>query len=68
MTHPFVFEIGKTTILMVAIICMSMIMNPAGPVVPDMGGHNQQHSCYQQRNLAIMPDLFGKKKPDSGQE
>lgn len=44
---------------MVAVVGMSVIMNPAGLVVHEVGGHNQNDRKRQEPILEIVPHLFG---------
>lgn len=53
---------------MTAILCMSMIMYPAGPVVDNMRHNDQQHRYGKQPELVMMPQLLGYQEAHSRQE
>jgi hypothetical protein len=54
--------------LVVAIIRMRVIMNPACLVVHEVSGHNQYDSKRQKPILEVVPHLFGDKEDDASIE
>lgn len=47
---------------MVAIICMSVVMDPARPVIHYMACYYQHYGAWQQPVLVTMPGLLGKQQ------
>ena len=53
---------------MVTVVCVGVVMDPAGPVIQQMGRNYQYYSHRQYPDLVAMPYLLGKQKEHSYHE
>ena len=51
-------------LLMIAILCVRVVVYPAGFIIDNMCNHNAKHSKRQKEQLVMVPELFGKQQQD----